>query len=54
MRVRVDGQLVFNRMSPMLNAARAGFGLAYLLDDIAGNINNSLAVPVARALRWSR
>jgi len=33
MRVRVEGQLVFNRMSPMLNAARAGFGLACLLDD---------------------
>jgi DNA-binding transcriptional LysR family regulator len=33
MRVRVDGQLVFNRMPPMLNAARAGFGLACLLED---------------------
>src|SRR6185369_12772989 len=33
MRVRVDGELVFNRMSPMLNAARAGFGLACLLED---------------------
>jgi len=33
MRVRVDGQLVFNRMPPMLDAARAGFGLACLLED---------------------
>jgi DNA-binding transcriptional LysR family regulator len=34
LRVRVDGQLVFNRMPPMLNAARAGFGLACLMDDM--------------------
>jgi len=34
LRVRVDGQLVFNRMPPMLIAARAGFGLACLMDDI--------------------
>lgn len=34
MRVRVDGQLVFNRMRPMLDAARAGFGLACLLEDL--------------------
>lgn len=34
LRVRVEGQLVFNRMSPMLIAARAGFGLACLMDDI--------------------
>lgn len=33
-RVRVDGQLVFNRMSPMLEAARAGFGLACLPEDV--------------------
>jgi DNA-binding transcriptional LysR family regulator len=33
-RVRVDGQLIFNRMPPMLNAARAGFGLACLMDDM--------------------
>jgi DNA-binding transcriptional LysR family regulator len=32
--VRVEGQLIFNRMSPMLQAARAGFGLACLLEDI--------------------
>ena len=34
LRVRVDGQLTFNRMLAMLNAARAGFGLAYLMEDI--------------------
>jgi DNA-binding transcriptional LysR family regulator len=34
LKVRVDGQLVFNRTPPMLNAARAGFGLAYLMDDL--------------------
>jgi DNA-binding transcriptional LysR family regulator len=34
LRVRVDGQLVFNRIPPMLSAARAGFGLAYLPDDV--------------------
>jgi DNA-binding transcriptional LysR family regulator len=34
LRVRVDGQLIFNRMPPMLNAARAGFGLACLMEDI--------------------
>jgi DNA-binding transcriptional LysR family regulator len=30
LRVRVDGQLVFNGANQMLNAALAGFGLAYL------------------------
>lgn len=34
LRVRVDGQLIFNRMPPMLNAARAGFGLACLMEDM--------------------
>ena len=34
LKVRVDGQLVFNRTPPMLTAARAGFGLAYLMDDM--------------------
>jgi DNA-binding transcriptional LysR family regulator len=34
MKVRVDGQLTFNRMLQMLTAARAGFGLAYLMDDL--------------------
>ncbi len=34
LRVRVEGQLTFNRMQPMLNAARAGFGLACLMEDL--------------------
>jgi DNA-binding transcriptional LysR family regulator len=34
MNVRVDGQLVFNSVRPILNAALAGFGLAYLPEDI--------------------
>ena len=33
LRVRVDGQLVFNGTAPMLAAALAGFGLAYLPED---------------------
>src|ERR1700733_5652065 len=34
LKVRVEGQLVFNRMPPMLRAARAGFGLACLMEDM--------------------
>jgi DNA-binding transcriptional LysR family regulator len=33
LRVRVEGQLVFNGSAPMLDAALAGFGLAYLPED---------------------
>ncbi len=33
LRVRVEGQLVFNGTGPMLAAALAGFGLAYLPED---------------------
>jgi len=33
LRVRVDGQLVVNGTAPMLDAARAGTGLAYLPED---------------------
>jgi DNA-binding transcriptional LysR family regulator len=33
LRVRVDGQLVFNGTTPMLDAAVAGLGLAYLPED---------------------
>jgi len=33
LRVRVEGQLVFNGTAPMLDAALAGFGLAYLPED---------------------
>jgi DNA-binding transcriptional LysR family regulator len=33
LRVRVEGQLVFNGTTPMLDAALAGFGLAYVPED---------------------
>jgi DNA-binding transcriptional LysR family regulator len=33
LRVRVEGQLVFNETTPMLDAALDGFGLAYLPED---------------------
>ena len=36
LRVRVEGQLTFNASAPMLNAALAGFGLAYLPEDSVG------------------
>jgi DNA-binding transcriptional LysR family regulator len=33
--VRVEGQLVFSGAAQMLNAALAGFGLAYVPEDLA-------------------
>ena len=33
-RVRVDGQLIFNRTPPMLTAVRAGLGLACMTEDV--------------------
>jgi DNA-binding transcriptional LysR family regulator len=33
-RVRVDGQLIFNSVAPMLKAALDGFGVAYLPEDL--------------------
>jgi DNA-binding transcriptional LysR family regulator len=33
LRVRVEGQLVFNETTPMLDAALDGFGLAYLPEE---------------------
>ncbi|WP_428487779.1 LysR family transcriptional regulator [Rhodopila sp.] len=33
LRIRVEGQLTFNATAPMLDAALAGFGLAYLPED---------------------
>ena len=33
-RVRVDGQLVFNSIAPIVDAAVDGYGIAYLLQDI--------------------
>lgn len=35
LRVRVQGQLVFNRITPILHAAEDGLGLAYALEDHA-------------------
>jgi DNA-binding transcriptional LysR family regulator len=35
LKVRVEGQLVFNATAQMLNAALAGFGLAYVPEDLA-------------------
>jgi DNA-binding transcriptional LysR family regulator len=35
MRVRVEGQVTFNGTPQMLNAALAGFGLAYVPEDVA-------------------
>src|SRR5580693_9220162 len=35
LRVRVDGQLAYNTTTQMLNAALAGFGLAYVPEDLA-------------------
>jgi DNA-binding transcriptional LysR family regulator len=35
LRVRVEGQLVFNGTAQMLNAALAGFGLAYVPEELA-------------------
>jgi DNA-binding transcriptional LysR family regulator len=34
LKVRVEGQLVFNNIALRLNAAPAGFGLAYLPEDL--------------------
>jgi DNA-binding transcriptional LysR family regulator len=35
LRVRVEGQLIFNGTSQMLNAALSGFGLAYVPEELA-------------------
>jgi DNA-binding transcriptional LysR family regulator len=35
LKVRVEGQLVFNSTRQMLNAALAGFGLGYVPEDLA-------------------
>jgi len=34
LRVRVEGQLTFNGTAPMVDAALAGFGLAYVPEDV--------------------
>jgi DNA-binding transcriptional LysR family regulator len=47
LRVRVDGQLVFNSTSMILRAAIAGFGLAFVMEDVvAGHIANGSLVTV--------
>lgn len=35
LKVRVEGQLIFNGTNQMLNAALAGFGLAYVPEELA-------------------
>ena len=35
LKVRVDGQLVFNNLTPRIDAALAGLGLAYMPEDVA-------------------
>jgi DNA-binding transcriptional LysR family regulator len=35
LKARVDGQLIFNTLTQRLNAALAGFGLAYVPEDVA-------------------
>jgi DNA-binding transcriptional LysR family regulator len=35
LKVRVEGQLIFNGTTQMLNAALAGFGLAYVPEELA-------------------
>jgi len=62
--VRVEGQLIFNGTTQMLNAALDGFGLAYVPEDLAqrhiaqGRLNEVLeeAPSIARSLgrRYSR
>ena len=51
LKVRVEGQLVFNGTFQMLNAALGGFGLAYVPEDLArphianGRLKRVLVVP---------
>lgn len=52
LRVRVDGQLTFNKTGTILDACLAGFGLAYLMEDtVADHIAAGRLVPVLR--EWS-
>jgi DNA-binding transcriptional LysR family regulator len=47
LKVRVEGQLVFNGSAPMLDAALAGFGLAYLPeDDVQAHLSSGRLVRV--------
>jgi DNA-binding transcriptional LysR family regulator len=42
LRVRLEGQLVLNGTTQILNAAQAGFGLAYGPEDLASPISPRL------------
>ena len=47
LRVKVEGQLVFNATAPMLDAALAGFGLAYVPEDsVQAHLADGLLVRV--------
>jgi DNA-binding transcriptional LysR family regulator len=47
LRVRVEGQLAFNSVTLMLNAALAGFGLAYLPEDkVQGRLGDGRLIRV--------
>lgn len=47
MRVRVDGQLIFNGTAPMIEAARSGLGLAYVpADTVRDDLEAGLLVQV--------
>jgi DNA-binding transcriptional LysR family regulator len=43
LKVRVDGQLVFNTIQQRVDAALAGLGLAYMVEDIAQPLRAVLA-----------
>jgi DNA-binding transcriptional LysR family regulator len=47
LRVRVDGQLIFNTIRPTVNAALAGFGIAFVPEEtVLGHIANGELVQV--------
>jgi DNA-binding transcriptional LysR family regulator len=47
LKVRVEGRLVFNTLTPTLNAALAGFGLAYLPETlVATQVANGVLIRV--------
>ncbi len=47
MSVRVDGPLIFNTSDPILDAALAGLGIAFLLEDeCAAHIEGGRLVPI--------
>jgi DNA-binding transcriptional LysR family regulator len=50
LKVRVEGQLVFNDLTQRLNTALAGFGLAYLPEDVARPCSSGTSQASARGL----